>query len=648
MTGGYVLDRAREELDIYKQVAAMTGIILYKYDITSDKMELYFGRMDSLSKYGSAVNNYREMLIRQQDSDGVDVGDYIENLKGERGYFECKASIRNYNGIVKTYNILGKTDYDDNNNPVCVIGRMTETDENSGLTGEIKPDFYDKSTGLLNKSGIKDKLDDVCRHKNGADGAFLDIIIDDLKKISGDYPQSVIDGIQINVAKCIKEIFPYDVYIGKKKQDEFYVIYYGSDVHERFLSKVEELRRNVRDTVKAGNDERRITITVGIYKGPFEKGEESEIRERAHMALHMARYRGDDSIEIYYPEMARAADEAVASEIESHDNVRFDYELVESALDIMSSSGDIAEAINIVFGKIGVKYGIDRIMVHELNSEKRVARVTYEWISPRSPYISGMIARTAQAEYDLLEKIYLEKDIIVRDDSADAEAGEDVAAKIKALGLKSYVQCVFSDRQKINGCVSFECYERKHRWANTELKTFRMITQLISLYLLNIRSYKEMLSVNRKRETHDEVTGFYKYDTFVEAADDYVKEHTDGKFAVVYAEITDFREVNIKYGYDNGDRLLKILADVVRRRNRHFIMGSRINAGNFAVLLNAYDDRGSRASEATVKLIYDSFLDECRELYPDSALNIVSGIAYMDDVTESVDEYVHRARASKS
>ncbi|MGN0379792.1 MAG: diguanylate cyclase domain-containing protein [Butyrivibrio sp.] len=641
------MDRAREELEIYKQVAAMTGMILFRYDISADSMELFFGRMDPLSKYGSVVNDYVEMLRRQQGSDGVDARDYIECLGGNRGYFECRASIRNYNGAVRTYNILGKTDYDDNNNPVYVIGRMDEDDTAANSAGSAGPDYYDRSTGLLNKNGVKDRLNDVCRRKNGADGAFLDIIVDDLKNISKDYPQEVTDGIIINVAGCIKEIFPYDVYIGRKKQDEFQVIYYGGDVHERFMARVDELRRAVREKVRIGNDERNVTVTVGIYRGAFRKGDEYDIMERARVALHVARYRGNDNVEVYYPAMSKVAGEVTPAEDFRYDNVRFDHELVENALDIMSSSGDIAEAINTVFEKIGIKYGIDRIMVHELDPVSKVATVTYEWISPRSEYIKGMIAKTAQAEYDILEKIYSEKEIIVRDDAADAEAGDDVAAKIKALGLKSYVQCVFSDRQKINGCVSFECYEQKHRWKKDELKTFRMITRLISLYLLNMRAYSELLFIKKNRETHDEVTGFYKYDVFLELADEYVKGHPDAEFAVVYAEITDFKLINAKYGYDAGDTLLRKFSDEVRKKSSHIVMGSRMNAGNFAVLVNAYDDRGSRASSATVKLICNQFINECRKAFPDVKIEILSGISYMDVKPDAVDEYVHKARASK-
>ena len=641
------MDRVREELDIYKQVAAMTGVILYKYDIRNDRMELFFGRLDPMSKYGSVVSNYREMLKRQQGEGGADAYDYIENLSGEQGYFECNASIRNYNGTVKTYRIFGKTNYDDCNNPVSVIGKMNEVCPQN-KSDRLRPDFYDKSTGLLNKNGIHEKLDDVCRRKDGADGAFLDIIVDDIKKISHDYPQSVVDGVIINVASRIQETFPYDVYVGKKKLDEFYVIYYGNDVHGRFMSKVDELRRNVRENVTVAGTGEKVTITIGIYKGPFGRGEEYDIRERAHMALHMARYRGRDNLDVYYPEMAKAADEVTASEVACHDNIVFDHKLVEDALDIMSSSGDISRAILSVFSKIGAKYGIDRIMVHELDPVRRVGKVTYDWINPKNSYIEGVLAKTLQAEYDILEKIYSEKEIIVRENSIDAEAGDDVAAKIKAVGLKSYVQCIFSDRQKINGCVSFECYEQKHRWSDEELKTSKMITQLISLYLLNMRSYDEMLSIRKRRETHDEVTGFYKYESFLDAADSYIQEHSDGKFGVVYAEIADFRTVNSKYGYDAGDRLLKNFADEIRNKSRHIVMGSRMNAGNFAVLVNAFDDRGSRASAATVKLICNKFIEEYEKIYPDIKLGIQSGIAYMEDNSEPVDECVHRARAAKN
>ena len=76
------MDTIREELDIYRTVASMTGAILYRYEIASDRMEFIFGRADA-SRYGSTINNYVQMLYRQRDTgigSEINVDDLIHGM----------------------------------------------------------------------------------------------------------------------------------------------------------------------------------------------------------------------------------------------------------------------------------------------------------------------------------------------------------------------------------------------------------------------------------------------------------------------------------------------------------------------------------------------------------------------------------------
>ena len=180
------MDTIREELEIYRTVASMTGAILYRYEIASDSMEFIFGRAEAL-RYGSTINNYVQMLYRQRDTgtgSEINVDDLIQGLKNpEKGYFECKARLSNFAGFAKWYDVIGKTTYDDNNEPQYIIGRISEVaDAGYGVqTDNTDNEDYDKFTGLLGKAGIIRRLNEMCMSGNGAEAAFAEFKVEGIE-----------------------------------------------------------------------------------------------------------------------------------------------------------------------------------------------------------------------------------------------------------------------------------------------------------------------------------------------------------------------------------------------------------------------------------------------------------------------------------
>lgn len=637
------MDKIQDELNVYKIVAGMTGSILYRYGIKTDTMELFFGRAD-LSKYGSFVNDYVQMIQRQRAANPeIDADNFIYALKEGKSYFECKSRISDFMGTVKSYTIIGKTLYDDDNEPSYVVGKMSEIRETDQIALKMgkDDDCTDKLTGLYNKRGIKNKLEAKCIEKNGAEGALLDIVIDNLKASAFVDSQMTVDNIAINIAQFIKRFFPYDVYIGRMRQNEFNIIYYGDDVKDRFLLRLNELRESIEE-VLVNEEGKKLTVKGGLYYGPFSEGEGYEIREKAYMALLSAKHHDGNQIIMYTNDLENPKlGEERENVSKTLDDVQFDHHLVEKALEIISSSGNVEEAVGLIFRRVARKYGIDRIVVRELNSDNRTVDISYEWMS--STFVSGVIDRSRQEDYDVLERIYANEDIIIVPDTAKWQPEDDEELRLATAGLKSFVQCVFSVSNRISGCVAFECYDNKHNWSDGEIKTLKLITQLVSSYLITVREYKEMLSEKESYETHDTLTGFYKYDAFVKEAEKYVNLDKTGKFAIVYSGIKQLMSINGRYGYDVGDAVLKGYAEIMSAPKDRFIMGCRVNADNFIILVNVFDSRGNRISTTSITTLSSTFYEKYGDICPGIDISVDAGISIINDRSLSIEQYIDKA-----
>ncbi len=637
-----------EELQLYRTVTAISGDIIYRYCMDTDCMELFYGRT-MMSKYGSSISNYSSMIKNQSKNDEADnqIDEYLEAIKGLRGYFEYRVKLNFFSNDTHWYRITGKTEYDGNNQPISVVGKMTVEDELHTLesVSVSGAKHIDQLTGVYNKTGVKKQLALKCRQLAGAKSVLLDLSIDDIHRKCGNDERAQEQAV-INVAQCIKRIFSYDACIGRVKAFDFTVFYYGNDPTEGFLSKLELLKKNINEISIAGTAEP-LTVSGGIYYGPFEAGDEYEIREKAHMALTSARYRGKDVMVMYSDELEDAYN-AYNRDIgvdDEYNNVKFDHQLVEKALDIVSGTGNIDEAVNLIFKKIGQKYHIDRIMVHEMNTRRHTVRVSYDWYNPDNIALKGRLSHEPLPEYEKLESVLERKDIIIVNDTRDITS--EFSDIINNIGLKSFVQCAFIGQDDISGCVGFENYSGRHSWSQSEIKTFKLITQLVSSFLIRIRSYEEMLRINENNETHDILTGFLKYDTFLAEAQKYIEDNPNAELAVIYTGMKEFRRINSEYGFKIGDRILKGYSELFQAGEERFIVGSRINADNFIALVNLYDKRGNALSEAALDNFNRQFAMKYGHICPNVNLIINAGATKINDRSVPFEEYVKTAFAAR-
>ena len=94
----------------------------------------------------------------------------------------------------------------------------------------------------------------------------------------------------------------------------------------------------------------------------------------------------------------------------------------------------------------------------------------------------------------------------------------------------------------------------------------------------------------------DELTGLPNRRLFMRALGAEVARSRRGRttFSVVLIDLDNFKAVNDRFGHDAGDRVLRELADVLRRVMRESDVAARLGGEEFACLLPATDGEGAR------------------------------------------------------
>lgn len=85
--------------------------------------------------------------------------------------------------------------------------------------------------------------------------------------------------------------------------------------------------------------------------------------------------------------------------------------------------------------------------------------------------------------------------------------------------------------------------------------------------------------------THDALTGLYKFAYFKELSADVLTKMTDGYAAVVMLDLDDFKSINDNYGHDAGDEYLKGFSNIMASMPKEHFLSSRRSGDEFCMLI---------------------------------------------------------------
>ncbi len=186
---------------------------------------------------------------------------------------------------------------------------------------------------------------------------------------------------------------------------------------------------------------------------------------------------------------------------------------------------------------------------------------------------------------------------------ADAFSKKDVSGSLKAsVGEKDYI-LYYTDLKADSDLHYVVIYDESTVFSDL----FRYMESTVVMYIVflgviavmalayffvmrtNLRSLRNANELTSKIAYEDRVTGYGTYGKFEEDAQELIK-HDYRKYCIVSFDIDKFKAVNDMFGHEEGNRMLKVVAETVQRNLLDWETFARVNSDNFFILLSYKDD----------------------------------------------------------
>ncbi len=110
--------------------------------------------------------------------------------------------------------------------------------------------------------------------------------------------------------------------------------------------------------------------------------------------------------------------------------------------------------------------------------------------------------------------------------------------------------------------------------------------ELLARAIRSALQISNLQSALRSLSFIDGLTGLYNRRGFVTLGDPYIKraQRQKGQFLIVSADVSGLKQINTVAGYDEGDTVLRAVAEILKKSFRDSDLLARLEGGNFAVM----------------------------------------------------------------
>ena len=181
---------------------------------------------------------------------------------------------------------------------------------------------------------------------------------------------------------------------------------------------------------------------------------------------------------------------------------------------------------------------------------------------------------------------------------------------------------------------------RKERVFDLELASvISLIGNNVSLVFDKIRLFKEM----ERLSITDALTGLFNRRYFYEALEKEIErvKRYNASFSIVLIDIDDFKRVNDEYGHLAGDRVLQVLADILRRSLRKVDIIARYGGEEFILLL---PNTGKEEAEVIANRIREEVSRTIFECTSEKGTEVLCPVTISGGITTCPDDFVDADR----
>ncbi|MDO5398469.1 MAG: response regulator [bacterium] len=335
---------------------------------------------------------------------------------------------------------------------------------------------YDIDTGLLTKVYADEIIDEYISSTVGiSDSTVLIIDLDNFTDINDAYGVKFADTVLAEVADVMRICFG-DCVMGRCGGDE-YVVLIKNKCAEDVYECAQELGRRISGIYTGENEKIKLSASIAIAdtKDAANYYDLFDLNDRVISYIkflgghkvktyRMANGEIDDRVEYLYGKRI----EVDRGYIEKRNVSPTD--IVPYSMILMEDTRDIPSSINILLGRIGVHYGVERVSVTSVKWDTLDFRFSYQWSGSTDRNISDYVQKiTIRNYYDLA--MGYDKDGL----RESSDENGDV--------LGSSIEAAMYTKGRYSGALRIEKEEPGYKWSDNVKKELLLLSNILGTYI---------------------------------------------------------------------------------------------------------------------------------------------------------------------
>lgn len=637
-----------EKFHKYEKMLSKSNISVYEYYPATDtavKLDASLNIVRKISPYMNEINSERWLDLQEQSR-------YVQFLRGmSNGNIEIQYADDDGHMTLKSIRKLYMVD-ETTGEEYLLITKKDVTKQKNTERKYREQAQRDSMTKLYNRVSGKEIVESYLDRKNPYESCGMLVMdVDYFKGVNDSYGHLFGDKVLIKISQLLMDHFDKKAVVSRVGGDEFVVFFYDID-NNQLVSRIGGFFDDIKTLTFAENDYIP-TCSIGVCFVPKNASNCSydQIFQNADWALYQAKKRGRnryvfcDNMHRYNEEIMEAGQKEAAKQ--QLDARYFQNDILATAFEVFEKHRYFDDAIKQLLQIIGIRFQLDRISVVDIDIRNNIASCSYQW---RANGVKAALEKPQCYKREDFQKFFSKYNafnaLVINDENVN-EYSVEGQRLVMQNNTRTVLHIARYDEGRYAGTVAFVTCNKNRFWSLDKMHELSEVVKLFSVYR------RKSLGVNKYDcgcgwyNDYDDLTGLISFARFKEDVEHIIVSGTRQDSVMVYSDIENFSEYNRKYGFEQGDRLLKefaqyIIGTMQKVENTYF---ARIVSDQF-VLFMPYDISVNDI-EYKVQRINDSFIRTYMGDDDGIKINIRTGIYKVTGACSGVSAAIDAANSAR-
>lgn len=637
-----------EKFHKYEKMLSKSNISVYEYYPATDtavKLDASLNIVRKISPYMNEINSERWLDLQEQSR-------YVQFLRGmSNGNIEIQYADDDGHMTLKSIRKLYMVD-ETTGEEYLLITKKDVTKQKNTERKYREQAQRDSMTKLYNRVSGREIVESYLDRKNPYESCGMLVMdVDYFKGVNDSYGHLFGDKVLIKISQLLMDHFDKKAVVSRVGGDEFVVFFYDID-NNQLVSRIGGFFDDIKTLTFEENDYIP-TCSIGVCFVPKNASNCSydQIFQNADWALYQAKKRGRnryvfcDNMHRYNEEIMEAGQKEAAKQ--QLDARYFQNDILATAFEVFEKHRYFDDAIKQLLQIIGIRFQLDRISVVDIDIRNNIASCSYQW---RANGVKAALEKPQCYKREDFQKFFSKYNafnaLVINDENVN-EYSVEGQRLVMQNNTRTVLHIARYDEGRYAGTVAFVTCNKNRFWSLDKMHELSEVVKLFSVYR------RKSLGVNKYDcgcgwyNDYDDLTGLISFARFKEDVEHIIVSGTRQNSVMVYSDIENFSEYNRKYGFEQGDRLLKefaqyIIGTMQKVENTYF---ARIVSDQF-VLFMPYDISVNDI-EYKVQRINDSFIRTYMGDDDGIKINIRTGIYKVTGACSGVSAAIDAANSAR-